>query len=328
MKLHLRWLVITITLIILLTPLAPAADDWWQFAVISDTQSPDRVISGKRVLYDATGVNTEVLRNIAAAIANEPRCRLVVATGDLIVGDVKQLGGKIEQANLEPMYRGWRLAMQPVYDAGIPVYPMRGNHETYGDPNGSQWQKAFGEYLPQNGPPGEVGMTYSFVYKNAFFACLDEFQGHLCKVNQTWLDSRLKENIKPHVFIFGHIPAFKIAEMSYNCLLDRDAFWKSIHDAGCRIYFCGHLHFASCDLVKGFDFPSAFQFINGCGGGKLIAYARTADEHAKEKFHDDKHHGYALVTIDGNIVIVEWKGLSHNTWKIYDRFKYVLKPKK
>jgi hypothetical protein len=64
-------------------------------------------------------------------------------------------------------------------------------------------------------------------------------------VDQVWVDSQLRANRQPHVFVFGHEPAFKM--LHPDCLDDhpaqRDAFWRSLQAAGGRTYFCGHDHF-------------------------------------------------------------------------------------
>jgi hypothetical protein len=56
--------------------------------------------------------------------------------------------------------------MQPVYDAGISVYPVRGNHDA-----GSlqAWHDVFtGAYaLPANGPTAESNLTFSATHRNA-----------------------------------------------------------------------------------------------------------------------------------------------------------------
>ena len=78
---------------------------------------------------------------------------------------------------------------------------------------------------------------------------LDEYAGiahqRVHYVNQAWLESQLEGNVKPHVFAFGHEPAFRA--LHYDCLDmhpdRRDAFWNSLKAAGSRAYFCGHDHF-------------------------------------------------------------------------------------
>ena len=133
--------------------------------------------------------------------------------------------------------------MQPVYNAQIPVYVIRGNHEDNSFfPDISVWHRTFA--MPANGPTGETNLTYSFNHKNAFIAGLDQYVNDY-QHNQPWLDTQLANNTSPHVFVFGHLPAFEA--MPRECLDEypqkRDAFWQSLKNAGARTYLCSHDHF-------------------------------------------------------------------------------------
>ena len=127
------------------------------------------------------GYNTAVINPMAADIANlSPRPKAVVVVGDLVSGDDKG-----SRTSLTPdmlgMLNNWKSGMAPVYNANIPVYVIRGNHETYtglwynGVNNDmTDWMTAFGNSLPQNGPISELGRTYYVMLNNSLFLCLDE----------------------------------------------------------------------------------------------------------------------------------------------------------
>ena len=53
---------------------------------------------------------------------------------------------------------GWNFL---VYNAGIPVYPVMGNHEINAVP---AFTNAFGADIPNNGPPGEINRTYAVAH--------------------------------------------------------------------------------------------------------------------------------------------------------------------
>jgi hypothetical protein len=95
---------------------------------------------------------------------------LVVFPGDLV-------NGYNSQEALESQLLTWRDTMQPIYDAGIGVYPVRGNHDLGSPPGTTAWNNVFsGDYaLPQNGPDGELNLTYSVAHENALFLGLDEY---------------------------------------------------------------------------------------------------------------------------------------------------------
>lgn len=92
-----------------------AKADPWTFAFFCDSRT-DVGESGGR-----DGVNMIALHAIAADVAQE-KVSLVIFPGDLV-------NGGPAFGSLEKQLATWKEAMAPIYDAGIPVYPCRGNHE-------------------------------------------------------------------------------------------------------------------------------------------------------------------------------------------------------
>lgn len=311
----------------------------WRFAVISDTQGDRR--DGK----NKSCINDEVLNRIASDIVRE-RPDLVLVSGDLVNGWLHNRG-----TGYESQYAGWKKAMKPVFEAGIMVFAVRGNHDSGPErivlpplpphlepPPGSLalLEKEFRSavirpYTPMNGPEGENGLTYSFVHKNAFIIGLDQFSGRQHRVNQEWLERQLQANKQVHLFVFGHEPAFE-ADHRDNLSFFREArdrFWESIGKAGARIYFCGHDHFYNRALVGNDGVNPMWQVIGGTGGGRLRTWSGIYKESKRVQceYHNGDYHGYILVTVDGTEVTVIWKALVNppaDEWRVYDRFTYNL----
>jgi len=175
--------VLTVFLWLLLVTIA-AAESPWQFIIVGDSRSSSH--------SDGNGVNISILTEIANEIVRHD-VDFVLFPGDLV-------NGGVNQATLEIQLQTWRDVMQPVYDANIAMYPVRGNHEL-GSPSGTTaWNNVFGGsyLLPQNGPSGELNLTYSVTHKNVFVIALDQYvTSH--RVNQSWVDSQLAANTKPHI---------------------------------------------------------------------------------------------------------------------------------
>jgi len=216
---------ISVCVLIVMLAASPAAfAQTVRFVVTCDSRGSDN------------GVNTAILSEIVQAFLDE-EVDFVLFPGDLITGS-------FDQSTNELQFTNWLSIMQPLYDVGIGVYPCRGNHDVYSPK--TAWDNVFtGSYsLPNNGPSGEENVTFSFTYQNVFVVGLDQYvvDG---RVNQTWLDAQFANNTEPHIFVFGHEPAFKLVHE--DCLDDypenRDTFWDSIADAGGRAYFAGHDHF-------------------------------------------------------------------------------------
>lgn len=299
----------------------PALAGVWRFAVVGDTRG-----DGTNTL-DNQWVNTPVLAAIATAISND--CpELVLVTGDLIYGDPVSSSS----TNMAAQYAVWTNAMAPVYTAGIPVYPMRGNHEAEGDSTlGTAFLTAFTN-TPRNGPTGEVGLTYSFTHKNAFFAILDQFHtAHT--VNQAWLTNQLTLNARELVFVFGHEPAVQVAQP--DCLAvnrtARDAFINSLTDAGSFLYFCGHDNFYDHAIVTAPNGRTFRQMVIGSGGAPGTHWSGVygvdfdETEMASKVRHVGFTNGYCLVTVSNFYMTVEWKGSTNLlTWQTLDTAQYVL----
>ncbi len=251
------------------------------------------------------GINVAILTEMVDAILNED-VDFVLVPGDLV-------NGSSDPAVLKSQLLAWRNVMQPLYDAGIGVYPCRGNHDAY---DKSVWDEIFsGLYtLPANGPAGEENVTYAFTYNNILFVALDQYiQSH--RINQVWLNQQLAAHPYPHLFVFGHEPAFKVRHTSYLGLypVQRNNFWNSLSAHGGKTYFCGHDHFydhARLDDGDGDTTNDLHQLIVGTAGAPLAgdgAYDGNNGTWTPLRVHHEANYGYLLVEVSGLEVTMTWK---------------------
>ncbi|MBN1508478.1 MAG: metallophosphoesterase [Sedimentisphaerales bacterium] len=293
----------------------------WRFAVTGDSRGGLE-----------TGVNETALCELAHELLHRD-IDFLIFPGDLVYG------AGVSPREFERQLREWTRVMRPLYDAGIPVYLCRGNHEIgdmwyalpdeVPDPNdnyGQRWLWVFGNddcpthRLPDNGPAGEKYMTYSVVHKNALVVGLDQYGGTnyspLHYVNQQWLDSQLESNVKPHVFAFGHEEAFRT--LHYDCMDAhpdrRDAFWWSLEAAGARTYFCCHDHYydhARVDDGDGDPNNDIHQFIVATAGAPLYTWTppydgNNGDFSVEQVRHVEGRYGYVLVNVNDLNVTTVW----------------------
>jgi predicted phosphodiesterase len=272
---------------------APQAS--WQFIVTGDSRSDGQ----------NNGVNVKVLGELAREIVAN-NVDFVLVPGDLV-------NGYDDPETMESQFDTWRKTMEPVYDAGIGVHVVRGNHDI-GEPEGtSAWNNAF-DYLPDNGPAGEKNLTYSISHKNALLVAVDQYVDEEQRINQNWLDKQFAANTKPHVFVFGHEPAFQA--LHEDCIGTeprvRDKFWASIAKAGGRTYFCGHDHFYDHARVDNDGDPAndVHQYIVGTAGAPLYRwsppYKGDNSDYTVDKIYHARKHGYVLVGVDGFDVTLTW----------------------
>lgn len=294
------------------------AEPPWRFIVFGDTQD------------NSTAVNTIILGELVTEIMNND-VDFVLVAGDLV-------SGSGNSSELQDQLILWRDTMQPVYNAGIGVYVIRGNHDTG---SVTVWNNVFtGSYgMPGNGPAGEVNMTYSVAHKNAFIVGLDLYNGvgdnvNYHRVNQGWLDSQLAANTRAHVFVFGHEAAFRV---NADTILDiyateRNQFWSSIENAGGRTYFCGHDH--SYDHARVDDdgdlHNDVHQFVVGTGGGVLHfdwLYNGNNGGYTLENINHIIQYGYAIVEINCLHVTVTHMGrTTPGTYIADDEWSYTVEP--
>jgi hypothetical protein len=254
----------------------------WSFIVYGDSRGSS----------SATPINTTVLTELAAITVNlAPKPALALVPGDLVYsGDLSS-------------FQAWTNIMAPVYEAGIGVYPVMGNHDTL---SVSGYIATFGPSIPDNGPVGELDRTYYIHHSNALFLAFDNYvTPHRANVN--WMRAVLQTNSLLHVFAMGHEPAFKATHT--DCLDDypslRDEFWNFLRGTTSRVYFCGHDHFYDHMQVGDNDGNvgnDVHQLIVGTAGAPLYStwkYDGANTTWTPKNISHQNDYGYVLVEIDG-----------------------------
>jgi outer membrane autotransporter protein len=298
----------------------------WSFAVLGDQRDEG-----------SYGINKDIVEKMAAEIASKNPA-FVLCGGDQIHG-VDRHG----QATLPDQYSHWKAAMAPILSIS---YPVRGNHETYGDVDtpgpdyAKYWMDNIANVLtqiPKNGPPNEVGMSYSFPKNNVFIIGLEQsYATSWYQVNQPWLNDQLKANTLPFTFVYGHYPAFGFADpLEPGSLADhptpRDAFWKSLGDSSVNIYFAGHVHLYNRAKISIDGGPEIQQLVVGTGGGPLVSWdGKYSDPRVIGESHLEHQYGYSLVTVDGNKITVVFYAYEPLTdkWSAFDTYSYTLTSRK
>ncbi len=198
----------------------------WSFGVIDDTQWT--------CTNDPAGLNPN---GVPVSIINQINPQFINAGVKFVVqiGDLTENGEDADEAVRAT-------AAQPLLDAGIGFFPMRGNHETYSTNNNSFAIPAFHANYPQtrgltntfgaanfNSPTNVSmdldGMSYSFDFgtpdSSARFVILDNWvtmtrsngaagypYGYSFGDQQDWISGQLNKNTRgaQHAFVFSHQP--------------------------------------------------------------------------------------------------------------------------
>ncbi len=311
---------------------------------------------------DKEGINEEVTKQIAVAMARE-NPQLVLWTGDIV--NVNERDGPKPADKTNVLRKGlerWRQIMAPLY-AHATILPVRGNHEVgwykkndrnpYEIANAAaiwkelMWEKA-SEVLA-NGPDCEQGTSFWYATGSVLCIGLDQYENRRHLINQRWLDDVVAKNKnelkKPFVFAYGHEPAFVTGgdhtreETLAAYPHDRDQMWKSLEDAGARIYFCGHDHFYDHMKVQRQWTPigaEMHQLTAGTAGAPF--YTRKSGYPSDEEWqlelvkHSDFVSGYILVVIEENTApkedtaTIEFKARQPDgQYQAIDHFSYSIK---
>jgi hypothetical protein len=317
------------------TPSESAESNRWSFAVFGDTRDATKDTQ--------TGISP-LLGRIAEGIAAE-KPALVIHTGDLINGYYTHATSPVH-AKYDEMFENWKAAVRPIYDfnrrTGISLYVVRGNHEDGELVTDKHLKAAYlkniAPFMPQNGPEQEKGLTYSVSYRQATFIAVDEYSikelGLLRGlVDQPWLSEQLVRYRAPFMFVFGHVPAYKVADSKVGPFPDlyyfpkhRDVFWNSLREAGVSMYLCGHVHFY-CRVTKN----GVQQVLIGNGGANTVDFIpKKVDPTVILNYPttvmkaSDVKAGYVLFTVDETTrtITAVQKGWNEKTsaWETGDAF--------
>src|SRR5438477_8807445 len=145
-----RWLLLVVALVVCASGVSAQK---WRFVVAGDGRSNPRANPPRP--EDKNGINRVITSEIAKAVIAE-KAKFLMFTGDLV------LGAKTAE-EFKTQLLAWRAIMQPVYARKIPIYAVRGNHESGSGDATRVWNQVFsGPYaMPQNGPSTEKNITFT-----------------------------------------------------------------------------------------------------------------------------------------------------------------------
>jgi hypothetical protein len=262
----------------------PPASTAWKFGMMSDTQW---------TTADPAGQNPTT---VSVSIIDQLNPQFIQAGVKFViqVGDLADTGNDADETVRAQ-------AAQPLYDAGIGFFPMRGNHETYGTGN-SFAIPVFQTSYPQTrglsntfgatnfSSPTSLsteldGMTYSFDYNNARFVILDTWctpsvdisaagytYGYSVAQQQPWISSRLDKTTRgtDHAFVMSHQPL--MAESHQDTMFQgytnanpdmQNAFYASLQSNNVKYFLAGHDHMNQNSIIASPDGLSSVHELIG-----------------------------------------------------------------
>lgn len=255
--------------------LAPEGPSPWSFAVLSDLHLPN------------SGRVPARLRAMVAELV-ERRPRFVVVTGDFTNGGEKDSKRRLRK--LPSWWAAVRSALNPLIDAGIPVFPIAGNHDAYLPEQRRAYAAAWSDLeeiagpftinsLPQVASDKDprvdaAPFSYSVDIDGAHFSFAHIVDAHLQKSVRKWLVADLEGALDAdHRVVFGHVPAKSI--MARGSRYFTRSMGKLLADHDVFAYVAGHEHLLWDETFALADGRSFRQIIVGTGSASY-QYAPTS----------------------------------------------------
>jgi 3',5'-cyclic AMP phosphodiesterase CpdA len=313
---------------------APALQADWSFAMLGDTRGEHSSTTN--------GVSTH-LHTVAEKIASlNPE--LVLVAGDLVNGDDTNTSSHV---SFSQQYASWKNEMRSVFDytsnTGIPIYPVRGNHDNNtGElapiPELQQaYYDAFSAYVPFNGPNYGVtndqrGFTWSFTHNSVTFVGADQYfyynqtpgQDGYHDLDRTWVAQQFQQTNSAYEVFMAHVPIFmtegqRTPEHFFGDnaagFQTRSNFWNDLGAAGVQLYLTGHLHNETVARTTNDYGDTIIQLLAGNGGAPLGPVTVDLDP-GVELLHTNAFYGFSMATVKADEMTIEYYSLDtgDNSW--------------
>jgi predicted phosphodiesterase len=233
----------------------------WSFAVLSDLHLPNP----RSAVID---------RTVSALIAMG--VRLVIVTGDHTNGSA---GVDHRRGRVNAWWASVTGALAPFREAGIPVLPIAGNHDTYLAWQREGFESAFGD-LARWTAPLEIHAAAGRGFARAPYSYSVDVDGvHLALANivdqsvdrdvATWLTADLANATKARVrIVFGHVPLFSVVQRPARGFVDQ--LGGILARGNVEFYVAGHEHVTWDETFAVGAGDALRQVTVGCASGFYV----------------------------------------------------------
>ena len=234
----------------------------------------------------------------AVAQRLSPQPEFILFPGDEIIGLTP------DPDALRAQWRHWLDTEMAWLDrAAIPMWHTTGNHTTYDVMSEAVFRDVLD--LPDNGPPGQAGLSYFvrrgdllMVFVNTLWSGLGG-EGHL---ELTWLEATLRNHRDArHKFVLGHHPVFPINGFTgtYQREIGHEysrPFWDIMVNENVLAYLCSH--------ILAFDVQAHRGVLQICTAGAGTAHRMPEGVeylHCVQAALDEQGLRYQVLDIDGAV---------------------------
>jgi len=291
------------------------------FALLCDNQSAK--ISDNYPMYASNSISHELIF-LAKHIAKQP-VDFVLFGGDLIgTKDIALTNLNI----LTNRYFAWREAMGPIRAAGIPVYPVRGNHDAVYDASAyssalatgasNVWASQFSHLtnyeILTDGPMFTHSQlsfpNYVFTRNRLCVIALDDY-ANSGKVDTNFIRSVFSTSLYPMLWesslflILKHQPIWNDSDkVNPTNASDIAALVSLLDSKRVSVVLCGHVHEYSHLIPTNHAFR---QIIDGKAGSPPTGVTYTPPDGWIETKDTQTNFGYCYFTVQGTNLSMEWR---------------------
>jgi hypothetical protein len=244
-----------------------------------------------------------------------PQPEFILFPGDEVIGLTP------DAEALRAQWRHWFDTEMAWLDrAATPIWHTTGNHTTYDVMSEAVFRAVLG--LPNNGPPGQCGLSYFvrrgdllMVFVNTLWSGLGG-EGH---VEIEWLETTLREHGDTrHKLVLGHHPVFPVNGFggTYQREIGHEygrRFWDILVNENVLAYLCSH--------ILAFDVQAHRGVLQICTAGAGTAHRMPEGVeylHCVQAALDEQGLRYQVLDIDGDIrERMEWPppGVDPARWR-------------
>ncbi len=225
-------------------------------------------------------------------------------------------GDMVNQGGIWNQWLSFNASIQPIWEAGIPLFGVVGNHEKYTeqygvfDENFTQYRRFF-NFSSVIDTPGETELHYSFDYGGVHFIILNtedyfDYNTELFNCSQTQMDWLLNDlaTTKPADFIVAsyHRPAWSIRENREYRWAQAETIRHEFHQLfvqyGVDLVFCGHDHY-----YYHHNRDNIHYVVTGGGGASLYSPDMSAPHWQEGDITNQTYH-YCKIEVAANMITV------------------------
>ncbi len=293
---------------------APAPGKHVRFIVLGDDRIRFPGEGGLRKGYDnpKSGIAEGIFGPLLSD-ALKTRPDFVLVTGDLVGGESKDVKGL---ADLKDQLRAWVKLVKARNKRNVPIFAVRGNHETKGKDPEKAW-KPVADYVATFSKRVNNfqtdGFNVGFNLGNVTVVGLDCYRVDKNFAETEWAKQVLKKK-KQYVVAYSHpMCFFSGGHDDHIDAENRDELLNLLMKNGCTAFFAGHDHLydrvvATRDDDK-WHGAKLEQYVAGTAGapfyqGKALPKSEKSKDDATYKLsrlaHTENQFGYLVVDVYGN----------------------------